>query len=156
MKNFEKSAKTIKILETLDPYAKKVIEEMLDLAHLAGLNIQAHSGFRTPKEQDALYQQGRSKPGKVVTNAKGTPVAQSSHCYKVAVDCHFDQDQDGVAEWDFELYKRVWALAVGAGLDKKGLIWAGNWTSFKEGPHFEVTFGKNWKDFAAGYKLPKE
>jgi peptidoglycan L-alanyl-D-glutamate endopeptidase CwlK len=152
---FTRTPRTNKILEKLDPYARVVITEMLGIAHSHGINIQLHSGLRTAKEQDALYAQGRTKPGKVVTNAKGTPVAQSIHCYGAAVDSHFDQDEDGQAEWDFEMYKKVWALAVGAGLDKKGLRWAGNWVKFKEGPHFEVSFDKGWQDFANGFKLPK-
>jgi peptidoglycan L-alanyl-D-glutamate endopeptidase CwlK len=41
------------------------------------------SGYRSKKEQNELYAQGRSKPGQVVTNAKA---GQSYHNYGLAVD----------------------------------------------------------------------
>ena len=47
--------------------------------------------LRTFAEQDALYAQGRTKPGKIVTNAKGS---QSYHCYGLAVDIVLLKDKD--------------------------------------------------------------
>jgi peptidoglycan L-alanyl-D-glutamate endopeptidase CwlK len=60
--------------------------------------------LRTNKEQDALYEQGRTKPGKIVTFAKG---GQSYHNYGLAIDIVFliDKDSNGsyeTATWDFE------------------------------------------------------
>lgn len=149
----KKTARTIKILEGLDETTQPVISALLDCAYELGMNAQLHSGYRSPTEQDTLYALGRTKPGKIVTNAKGTPVPQSSHCYKKAVDLHF-VGEDGTAQWDFKLYKKLWDAAKPT-LEKKGLVWGGNWTSFSEGPHFEVTSGKGWRELAkeAGYKV---
>lgn len=152
---FKASTRTLKILEQLTPYARSVITEMLNVAYELNMNMQVHSGYRSPQEQDRLYAQGRTSPGKIVTNAKGTPTPQSTHCYKVAVDTHFDCNQDGVAEWDMVKYERVWAECKKRGLDKKGLFSGLEWKTFREGPHFEVSFGKGWRDFAAGFDPEK-
>ena len=37
-------------------------------------------GFRTKKYQDQLYAKGRTKPGKVVTNAKGSTYSSQHMC----------------------------------------------------------------------------
>lgn len=152
---FKPTTRTLKILEQLTPYARKVITEMLSVAYELNMNMQVHSGYRSPQEQDRLYAQGRTSPGKIVTNAKGTPTPQSTHCYKVAVDTHFDCNQDGVAEWDMVKYEKVWNECKKRGLDKKGLFSGLEWKTFREGPHFEVSFGKSWRDFAAGFDPEK-
>jgi len=40
-------------------------------------------GFRTKAQQDALYAQGRTTPGDIVTQA---PYPRSAHCWGLAVD----------------------------------------------------------------------
>lgn len=151
----QKNQRTQTLVQTLTPEAALVISEMLEAAYGIGMNIQIHSAYRSPAEQDGIYAQGRTKPGKIATNAKGSPIPQSTHCYKVAVDCHFDNNEDGVAEWNPEFYQKVWTACVAKGLDKKGLRWAGNWENFKESAHFEVSHGKTWQEMAAaaGYKV---
>jgi peptidoglycan LD-endopeptidase CwlK len=138
--------RTQKLLALLKPDAKAAVEQMLALAYKAGLNPQVHSSLRTFKEQNDLYAMGRTKTGKIVTNAKG---GQSIHNYGLAVDVHFDNNKDGSAEWDEASYKKMWDLAVAAGLDKKGLYWSGLWTGrLRESAHFELTFGKGWREIA--------
>ena len=48
--------------------------------------------LRTIKEQNDLYAQGRTKPGKIVTNAKG---GQSYHNYGLAIDIVLLVDKNG-------------------------------------------------------------
>jgi peptidoglycan L-alanyl-D-glutamate endopeptidase CwlK len=54
---------------------------------LAGRGLQAMitDGLRTFAEQDALFAQGRTKPGRIVTNARG---GESNHNYGLAVDLY--------------------------------------------------------------------
>lgn len=103
--------------------------------------------LRTFKEQNDLYAQGRTAPGKVVTNAKG---GSSYHNYGLAVDIvlllkdekgsfnkaswetNVDFDGDGVADW-----KEVVAI-----FKRYGWEWGGDW-KFTDTPHFQKTFGKN-------------
>jgi peptidoglycan L-alanyl-D-glutamate endopeptidase CwlK len=106
---------------------------LLELGYKNELNVQISCGYRSPEEQDALYSIGRTRPGKVVTNAKA---GQSKHQKRIAVDLFF-LDSEGKADFGTSLYKKLWTLAVRNGLDKQGLVWSGNWKTFKEMAHFE-------------------
>jgi peptidoglycan LD-endopeptidase CwlK len=102
--------------------------------------VRITQGLRTFAEQDALY---KKRPK--VTNAKG---GQSVHNYGFAVDIvliidgkeasfdtHKDWDGDKVADWD-ECVK-VFA--------KYGWSWGGNWSTFKDMPHFDKIGFNNWR-----------
>jgi peptidoglycan L-alanyl-D-glutamate endopeptidase CwlK len=116
--------------------------------------------LRTFAEQDALYAQGRTKPGKVVTNAKG---GQSYHNYGLAVDIVLIRDMDGngsfeTASWDTKLDadgdgQSDWMEAV-AILKRHGWEWGGDW-KFSDTPHFQKTFGKNIRELLALYENKK-
>jgi peptidoglycan L-alanyl-D-glutamate endopeptidase CwlK len=114
--------------------------------------------FRTLEEQAALYAQGRTKPGKKVTNA---PAGQSIHNYGLAFDIVVlidkdgdgkfetaswdtvkDADGDGVADW----------MEVVACFKKLGWSWGGDWKSFPDYPHFEKTFGHSWRSLLAQHQ----
>lgn len=123
----------------------KIIEEINTKFLTGRAKVRIAQGLRTFAEQDALYAQGRTKPGKKVTNAKG---GQSVHNYGFAVDIVLiidgkeaswdtkkDWDGDKVADWD-ECVK-VFA--------KYGWSWGGNWTSFKDMPHFDKIGYNNWR-----------
>lgn len=93
-------------------------------------------GVRTLEQQRALYAQGRSAPGKVVTNADGV-TKQSNHQPKAdgfghAIDCAFLVD--GQPSWDDS---HPWRL-YGEAAKSQGLIWGGEWTSIVDRPHIEL------------------
>jgi D-alanyl-D-alanine dipeptidase len=94
-----------------------------------GLVVEVVQGLRTFAEQDALFAQGRTKPGQVVTNAKG---GQSNHNYGLAVDlCPF---VNGKPQWnDNAAFLRIGAEAV-----KQGLEWGGNWKKLIDKPHVQL------------------
>ncbi len=48
-----------------------------------GIQLRVMSAHRSFEEQDALYEQGRTTPGKIVTNAQG---GESHHNYGLAID----------------------------------------------------------------------
>lgn len=134
---------TQKKIATLHP---SVREEMIKIVNecnsvLTGkAQVRICEALRTFAEQDALF---AKKPK--VTNAKG---GQSIHNYGFAVDIvmiidgkiaswdtHKDWDGDKVSDWDECV--RIFA--------KYGWSWGGNWTSFKDMPHFDkIGFG-NWR-----------
>lgn len=95
-----------------------------------GINIEVVQGLRTFAEQDALFAQGRTKPGLVVTRAKG---GQSNHNYGLAVDVV--PFSDGKPQWDAA--NSVW-VAIGAEGGKQGLEWGGNWKKFIDKPHLQL------------------
>lgn len=115
--------------------------------------VRITQGLRTFEEQDEMYAQGRTKPGKKITNAKG---GQSIHNYGFAVDiCMIidnkvaswdtakDWDNDQIADW----YECVKIFA------RHGWEWGGNWKTFKDMPHFEKRDLNSWKKLS---KLKKD
>ena len=121
----ERSEKTIAtLLPQVQPYARALVLK----AAKAGITIKVISGLRTYEEQNDLYQQGRSKPGKIVTNARA---GFSNHNFGIAFDV-------GVFEGtkyldDSPKYKAVGALGIELGLE-----WGGNWKSIQDEPHFQL------------------
>ena len=62
--------------------AAAVRDTIADLAG-RGLVVEIVQGLRTFAEQDELYAQGRTKPGQIVTQARG---GESNHNYGLAAD----------------------------------------------------------------------
>ena len=76
----ERSERTIgTLLQQVQPLARALIES----AAAIGIAIKIISGTRTFAEQDALYEQGRTKAGRIVTNARG---GYSNHNFGIAFD----------------------------------------------------------------------
>lgn len=92
---------------------------------------------RTAETQHALYQQGRTKPGKIVTNADGYKT-KSNHQVKAdgyghAVDCHFVVN--GIPTWDVP---DAWWAAYGALCRAVGLRWGIRIGEWIDRPHAEL------------------
>ena len=111
---------------------------LIDLCGHAGISILVTQGLRTWEEQEALYAKGRTEPpiGKehIVTQAKG---GQSYHNFGLAFDIAV-LDAAGKMDWDTS--HPGWALAGQLG-KTVGLEWGGEWTTFKDLPHFQYTAG---------------
>jgi peptidoglycan L-alanyl-D-glutamate endopeptidase CwlK len=102
--------------------------------------------LRTFAEQDALHAIGRSKPGKVVTNAKG---GQSFHNYGLAID--FVLLVNGQVSWAID---KNW-LAVISIFESYGWESGHHW-KFKDSPHVQKTFGKTTAQLlATGKQYPE-
>jgi peptidoglycan LD-endopeptidase CwlK len=83
-----------RLLTDLRPEFQSLAQAWLDDCKAAGLNILITCTLRPNEEQDALYAQGRTTPGHIVTNAKA---GQSAHNYGLALD--FVPIVNGKAEW---------------------------------------------------------
>ncbi len=118
-----------------------------------GISILLTCTHRSNEEQARLYAQGRTAPGRIVTNAKpgqskhnattasGAPAAEAfdvvplrhgKPVWGTSGDGIDDDPSDDHAD-DREVWERV-----GAHGEAVGLKWAGRWVKFKEYPHFEV------------------
>ena len=69
------------------PRLQALAAELIRKCADQGLQIKIGETLRTTAEQEALYAQGRSKPGKIVTNAKGSSYS-SYHQWGVAFDIY--------------------------------------------------------------------
>jgi len=128
----------------LDPYnkladvhpelARRIIQMATALSRGGSpVTITRLGGRRTFEEQDALYAQGRTRPGNIVTRARG---GQSNHNYGLAVDVV--PLVYGRPTWN--VASAVWR-AIGDEGKRSGLNWGGDWQAFKDKPHFELPVG---------------
>lgn len=128
-------------IEDLNPKVQELCNLFIKRCKEGGIDILITSTFRDFESQDSLYSQGRTAPGKIVTNAKA---GQSFHNYKVAFD--FVPLVSGKAQWnDLSLFKKCGEIAKGIGLE-----WAGDWKTFKEYAHCQYTNGLSIKDLQLG------
>lgn len=121
------------ILSGLTPETKEKAIALIEAMARQGHFIDITSGYRNKEQQDALYAQGRTTPGPIVTNAKW---GQSSHNFRTAFDVAFlVNEQPSWAE------HHPWNL-LGAEGRKLGLEWGGSeaWkkAGFLDRPHFEM------------------
>lgn len=107
-------------------------KDLLDRCHSAGLNIGIFESLRTYEEQDALYAQGRTKPGIIVTNAKG---GQSYHQFGLSCDYVFINEK-GDWTWDGN-YKKFGKIVA----SMKFWTWGGSWLQLPDQPHVEKNYG---------------
>jgi len=125
----------------LHPKAREIfINFITECENTLNITLRITMGYRTIKEQNDLYAQGRTKPGNKVTNAKG---GQSFHNFGLAVD--LVELVNGQPNWNYDMSK-LKPIA-----DKYKLQWGGNWKSIKDYPHFELkmNFREDCKDLLA-------
>lgn len=91
----------------------------------AGLDVRIAFTYRSPEEQNALYTQGRTKPGKIVTNLKG---GASKHCFEIdgkpaskAFDFEIFDRGTYITDGEDPRYKQAGDIAI-----KLGMVWGGN------------------------------
>lgn len=134
-------------LQKLHPTLAAKARQLITAAFKEGINIIITQGYRSKEEQDALHAQGRTRPGKKVTNAPG---GYSYHNYGLAFDFAVLND-DGSINWTVDnKWKRVGALGKSLGLE-----WGGDWKGFKDYPHFQFTFELSIQDLLAGKRPPQ-
>jgi peptidoglycan L-alanyl-D-glutamate endopeptidase CwlK len=131
-------------LDDLAPPAKQRALAFIAAASAKGIDLLVTSTYRDAESQDALYAQGRSTPGNVVTRAKA---GQSWHNWRCALDVV--PLVNGKAIWDDQaLWKQVGEIGKSCGLE-----WAGDWKTFKEYPHFQYTGGLTLAQLQQGAKI---
>lgn len=132
-------------LDDLLPIVKEKVERFIADCKIAGIDILVTSTYRDVESQNMLYAQGRTMPGKIVTNAKG---GDSFHNYKCAID--IVPLINGKPNWDgsHPVWKQIGQIGK-----VNGLEWAGNWEHFKELCHFQYTGGLSLDDLKNGKKI---
>lgn len=139
---------TAERIAKLHPYIRQDVLAGVKEANAAltgRAQVRIVQGLRTFEEQAALYAQGRTKPGAIVTNAKA---GTSFHNYGLGFDFALlldgkeiswstttDFDQDKIADW----------MEVVKVFERRGFTWGGRFKSIKDYPHFEKTHGNTWQ-----------
>ena len=122
-------------LKDIYPALASKVRMMHDILELEGIEIRVTQGLRSWTEQNALYAQGRTAPGKIVTNCKG---GYSYHNFGLAVDCvpsthsptePFDPDWNA----SHPAWKRMSDIGLSLGLES-----GATWRTFPDAPHFQL------------------
>lgn len=134
-------ARSLSNLQTLHPkFQPSAIQAWTEAQGAMPSNVQivVIQGLRSFAESDALYAQGRTKPGPIVTKAAA---GQSYHNYGLAFD--FQMLTDGKED---DIVGPHWMQVVSI-MEKYGMFWGGNFPEgFHDNPHFENRYGYNWRD----------
>ncbi len=117
-----------KIIATLLPEVQPYARALVKKAAQHGITIKILSGLRTYEEQNELFAQGRTKPGRTVSNARA---GFSNHNFGIAFDIGIFEGTKYLDE--SPKYKAVGILGMDLGLE-----WGGNWKTIVDQPHFQL------------------
>lgn len=140
-------------IEKMKGVHPKLIELMKKAISNSPYDFKIVQGLRTAEYQNELYQQGRTKPGKIVTkldgyNKKSNHQAKADgygHAVDIAVCGHYDQNGNYVKyTTDAEMFdnkklveisRHVKAVAKEMGME---IVWGGDWKTLYDTPHYEL------------------
>lgn len=154
-----------KCIDQLVPEAREKAERVVDVCRQVGFDLLIYCSLRTLEDQARLYRQSRSWPeikekilklkdrgfgfladvidaagpcsGPHVTNAAS---GESWHNYAQAWDAV--PLIGGKPAWNYLQAKAEWD-AYGECVRQVGMVWAGDWVSFREYPHAQLRPGGN-------------
>lgn len=116
------SARSVDRLKGVHPDLQKVVLLAITLTEV---DFGVTEGIRTIERQRELVAKGASQTMK------------SRHITGHAVD--LAAFVGGEVRWDWPLYSKLaYAMKTAAFKLKVPIVWGGDWTSFKDGPHFEL------------------
>jgi peptidoglycan L-alanyl-D-glutamate endopeptidase CwlK len=131
------------VIAKLHPSIQPMAQQTISEAWNQGIPLVVASGLRTYAEQQALFDQGRTKPGAIVTNSRP---GDSWHNHGLAFDVAV-LDASNKPTWpnDLSLWSKIGAIGKA-----QGLSWGGDWKGFVDRPHFEFHPGMTLADAKAG------
>jgi peptidoglycan L-alanyl-D-glutamate endopeptidase CwlK len=128
-----RSAKVIAtLLLKVQPTFANLLIELKKHYQEKGLEVKYISGTRTYAEQDAIYAEGRTKPGPIRTKARG---GESNHNFGIAVDVGLFLP-DGRYLGDTPFYRDIGKIVA----TFPTLEWGGDW-KFIDEPHIQWRTG---------------
>lgn len=125
---FRFSNASIEKLKSVHPDLIRVMQRTIEISPV---DFKITHGLRTQAEQDALYAQGRTTPGKIVTNTR-----KSRHIGGFAVDVA--AIVNGAISWDMKYYRQITDAAKQASRELNIPIKCGIDWKMKDGPHIEL------------------
>ncbi len=115
-------------LDLIEPNFLQILLNVIAECRKQGAEYVATQGFRTYAEQKQIWCQGRTQPGKIVTNAMP---GESAHNFGLAVD-FMRIDGHGQPDWNPKSYR-----CLGDEASKQELVWGGGFHS-PDSPHVQV------------------
>lgn len=157
-------------LKLLRPEFFTLANQMLQLAVERDLDMLVYATYRDAAEQSRLYRRGRNleqirEKAQELQNKWGRPdlaqllwdvgpqhggrvtnagPGQSMHQYGLALDAVPMRDGKPVWGTSDQDDMKLWQ-AYGSCVREAGLVWSGDWTSFREYPHCQMP-GYKWQD----------
>lgn len=111
------------------------VRALIDVLASDGLDLVLTQGVRSVAQQQALFAQGRSKPGKIVTMCDGVSKVSNhqpkSDGFGYAVDVAWRTSRGDIT-WEGPWYR------LGTLASAHGLVWGGSWLNFPDRPHLEL------------------
>jgi peptidoglycan LD-endopeptidase CwlK len=132
-----------RLLTDLRPEVKPLVNSFLASVTAASIDMIITCTLRSNDEQAALYAQGRTTPGEIVTDA---PPGESAHNYGLALD--IVPVVNGKPDWKGgdPVWQQIGAIGQAA-----GLTWLGaRGSRFPEEPHFEHP---DWRAIVVALKV---
>lgn len=126
------ATKTIRDISELTPNAQKACNLFMAECKKQGLNVLITETYRSQERQNYLYEQGRTRNGKIVTWTKN-----SRHTSRRAWD--ICKNVKGQEYSDSSFFKKCGEIAK-----KFNITWGGTWKT-PDTPHFEISENWNYK-----------
>lgn len=134
------------LLSGLDPVVAARASKALLILEAFGEDVLLTSGNRTEDEQNRLYEQGRTRRGKIVTHVRRR---DSFHCWGVAFDVV--PVSFGIPLWNaFDRFNVIARILMSLGFEWGKGMWGFDWG------HFQYTQGLSIEDFYMGKRLKTE
>lgn len=121
-------------LAAVHPRLADLVTQMDAALSQQGIHLRVVQGLRTIAEQQALWEQGRTAPGSIVTNARP---GDSWHNYGTAVD--LIPGLRGTPQWEpnWNHAHPDFVAMIRCGVSV-GLVSGSTWISLKDYPHFQL------------------
>ena len=125
--SFKLSEKSLDRLKGLHPDIVKVVKRAIEITDI---DFSVGEGMRTITRQKELFKQG------------ATTTMNSRHLTGHAVDL-FALDESGKVTWDWKYYYPLSDAVKQAAKDVGVSIeWGGDWSKFKDGPHYQLPWSE--------------
>jgi len=125
--SFKLSEKSLGRLKGLHPDLVKVVKRAIEITDI---DFSVGEGMRTITRQKELFKQG------------ATTTMNSRHLTGHAVDL-FALDESGKVTWDWKYYHPLSDAVKQAAKDVGVSIeWGGDWSKFKDGPHYQLPWSE--------------
>ncbi len=129
-------------IKDLHPRLQRICRKHIAACAERGVKVIVTSTLRDQDYQTQLYNQGRSVPGKIVTNA----ALIGPHGFGLAYDVAPVTSDGKTILWNDNAKWKI----IGAEGKKLGLTWGGDWKSICDKPHFELTNGLTAAELRSG------